>query len=136
MKGLSSKQAVACAQYLRKKHGIDEELFRRVHDDLVVIEQVGFESAEQELSSLQKYADHFEQLTKGEKKHILKNPKLLYKHEQEEISLEENLIRLLRSAKKELGARKQETLIQAINQLINRLQAVISLEEQELAKMQ
>ena len=134
MGGLSSADAAACAQYLRKKHGIDEELFHRIHDALVIVEQVGFEDSEDELARLRHCSEQLSTLVGGEKKHLLTHPKEVYTLQRQEIAFETSLAQLLKKAKESLKKPQQEALVAAINKLLKQLPVVIAQEEAALEK--
>lgn len=121
-------------EYLHKKHGIDEQLFSRILDSETVIEQVGLQSAEDELESLKRYAKHLLTLSRSEQKNLFKDDAQVLKLQQEEMDLERTLVKLLGKVTKSKDVHKADKLFEDINQLINRLKAVIALEEQKLSK--
>lgn len=121
-------------EYLHKKHGIDEQLFSRILDSETVIEQVGLQDADEELESLKRYAKHLLTLSRSEQKNLFKDDAQVLKLQKEEMDLERTLVKLLGKVTKSKDVHKADKLFDDINQLINRLKAVIALEEQKLSK--
>ena len=120
--------------YLHKKHGIDQQLFKRILDSETVIEQVGLQDADEELESLKRYAKHLLTLSRSEQKNLIKDNAQVLKLQQEEMDLERTLVKLLGKVTKAKDVRKADQLFTDINQLINRLKSIIALEEQKLPK--
>ena len=131
--GTSSREHDEIRNYLSKVHDIENQLFDSVHNTLVVIDSIGIEEADEEITRLKEYAKKLSTLSDAEKAHLAEKPKKLYRLEKQALSLEHTVISLLQKIQKGLKGKDVPNILGETERLLDDLRKVVK-EEEKLLK--